>query len=123
MAVGVEAIATLNASTGAFSVSLIAEPYIVYRPFLTWLIAGGSDPQDWARGYAEWDWTINPYPNGGLIDELAPTALTTGSVLISLDDPPPGYRGWYLNAPGPGQPLGDPDDVASSGTGILEIVS
>ena len=123
LAADVEAIATLNPETGAFTCKLLAEPWTIYTPFLRWLINTDDDPERWAYGYAEWSWTFNPYPNGGPISELAPVDLTIYSVLVSLDPPPPGYRGWYLNAPGPGQPPGDPDDPASSGTGILEIVS
>ena len=57
------------------------------------------------------------------LDSLPGAPLAANAVLVSLDPPPSGYRGWYLNAPGPGEPLGDPDDPDSSGTGILEIVS
>lgn len=124
LAAKVEAFATLNYATGAFSCELVAEPWITYTPWLRWLINPGEpDPEDWAYGYAEWSWTVNPYPNGGMISDLAGVDLSIYSVLVSLSPPPPGYKGWYLNAPGPGQPLGDPDDPASSGTGILEIVS
>ncbi|WP_431863033.1 hypothetical protein [Microbacterium algeriense] len=60
---------------------------------------------------------------GGAIGELPDVPLSPDTVLVSLDPPPPGYKGWYLNAPGPGNPPGDPDDPATSGTGVLEIVS
>lgn len=59
----------------------------------------------------------------GPISELPGLPLSAATVLVSLDPPPPGYKGWYLNAPGPCLPPGDPDNPASSGTGILEIVS
>lgn len=59
----------------------------------------------------------------GSIADLPGAPLSANTVLVSLDPPPAGYKGWYLNAPGPGNPLGDPNDPASSGTGILEIVS
>lgn len=121
---GVEAKATLNSASGAFTVELVAEPWIRYRPVLRWLL-NPSEPNMamWAWGYAEWSWTFNPYPSGGTIGNLAGPNLTTYSVLVSLDPPPAGYKGWYLNAPGAGLPPGDPDDPESSGTGILEIVS
>ena len=121
---GVEAQAALSPLTGAFTVALVAEPWIRYRPVLRWLI-NPAEPnmEKWAWGYAEWNWTFNPYPGGGSISDLDGPDLSAHSVLVSLDPPPPGYRGWYLNAPGPGLPPGDPDDPASSGTGILEIVS
>lgn len=60
---------------------------------------------------------------GGPIGDLPDSPLAPDVVLVSLAPPPAGYRGWYLNAPGPGNPPGDPNDPASSGTGILEIVS
>lgn len=60
---------------------------------------------------------------GGAIGELPDVPLSPDTVLVSLAPPPPGYKGWYLNAPGPGNPPGDPNDPASSGTGVLEIVS
>lgn len=60
---------------------------------------------------------------GGALGDLPDAPLSPATVLVSLDPPPPGYKGWYLNAAGPGEPPGDPNDPASSGTGILEIVS
>ena len=60
---------------------------------------------------------------GGDIGGFPGVPMSPETVLVSLDPPPPGYRGWYLNAPGPGMDPGDPNDPASSGTGILEIVS
>lgn len=64
-------------------------------------------------------------PDGyyGPLAALPDAPLSAQTVLVSLNPPPPGYKGWYLNAPGPGLPPGDPDNPASSGTGILEIVS
>ena len=120
----VEAKSDLDLTTGAFTVQLVAEPWLRYVPELRWITNPSEPlPQNWAWRYAEWDWTINPYPSGGPIGELASKDLTTYSVLVSLNPPPPGYVGWYLNAPGPGMDPGDPDDPASSGTGILEMVS
>lgn len=121
---GVEAKATLNLNSGAFTVDLMAEPWLRYRPHLRWLLnPNESSPEKWSYGWATWDWTINPYPNGGPIGNLDGPNLDVYSVLVSLAPPPPGYKGWYLNAAGPGNPPGDPDDPLSSGTGILEIVS
>lgn len=60
---------------------------------------------------------------GGELGNLPEAPLSPSTVLVSLDPPPPGYKGWYLNAPGPAEDPGDPNDPASSGTGILEIVS
>ena len=123
LAIGVDAKATLNTANGVFSASLEAAPWITYTPWVRWLEnPEENDPEKWAFGYAEWNWSFNPYPNGGPIDELVGDVLSIYSVLVAMTVPP-GYKGWYLNAPGPGQPLGDPDDPDSSGTGILEIVS
>lgn len=61
--------------------------------------------------------------SGGELGDLPDAPLSPATVLVSLDPPPAGYVGWYLNAAGPGEPPGDPNDPASSGTGILEIVS
>lgn len=55
---------------------------------------------------------------GGRIGELPGVPLSPYFVLVSLDPPPPGYKGWYLNAG-----VGSPDNPAESGTGILEMVS
>lgn len=64
-------------------------------------------------------------PDGfvGSLTDLPGTPLAPNVVLVSLAPPPAGYTGWYMNAPGPGNDPGDPNDPASSGTGILEIVS
>lgn len=121
LVIGVDAQATLNRSNGIFSVELEVAPWITYTPWVSWLKNPG-DPSNLARGYAEWNWSFNPYPNGGPIGDLIDDVLSIYSVLVSLTLPP-GYTGWYLNAPGPDEPVGDPNDPASSGTGILEIVS
>lgn len=116
---GVEAKATLNLTTGAFTVQLIAEPWIRYRPVLRWLINPlEPNTEMWAWGYAEWDWTLNPFPDGGPIGELGGPDLTIFSVLVGLTYPP-GYRGWWLYSPAEGEemPLDD-DDI-----GDLRIVS
>ncbi len=60
---------------------------------------------------------------GGSLGDLPDAPLSPSTVLVSLDPPPAGYKGFYLNAAGPGEDPGDPNDPASSGTGILEIVS
>ena len=78
------------------------------------------------QGYSWWDfYGVKVFlPDGEwTVDTLPGAPLAAENVLVSLDPPPVGYRGWYLNAPGPGNPPGDPDDPESSGTGILEIVS
>lgn len=108
---GVEAQATLNGATGAFTVQLVAEPWIRYKPVLRWLL-NPNEPnmQMWAWGYAEWSWAFNPYPAGGSISDLGGPDLTAYSVFVSLDPPPAGYRGWWLYSPAQGQemPLDDP---------------
>lgn len=60
---------------------------------------------------------------GGAIGSMPDAPLSPNTVLVSLAPPPVGHKGWYLNAAGADQPPGNPDDPASSGTGILEIVS
>lgn len=60
---------------------------------------------------------------GGALGDMPDAPLSPSTVLVSLDPPPPGYKGFYLNAAGPGEDPGDPNNPASSGTGLLEIVS
>lgn len=116
---GVEAQATLDPVTGAFTVQLVAEPWIRYKPVLRWLL-NPDEPnmQMWAWGYAEWAWSFNPFPTGGDIGDLGGPDLTTYNVLVGLTYPP-GYRGWWLYSPAEGEemPLDDPN------IGDLRIVS
>jgi hypothetical protein len=99
-------------------VNLEAAHGVTYTPWLRWLLNPEEQkPEMWAWGYAEWKFTITPYPNGGPIGTLASVDLSIYSVLVSLTLPP-GYKGWWLHA-GPG----DPDDPETSGTGMLRIVS
>lgn len=108
---GVEAKATLSLVTGAFSVQLVAEPWIRYKPVLRWLVNPAEpNPEMWSWGYAEWNWTFNPFPSGGPIGDLGGPDLSIYSVFVSLNTPPPGYRGWWLYSPADGQtmPLDDP---------------
>lgn len=108
---GVEVKSTLNTATGAFTVKLVAEPWIRYRPVLRWLL-NPDEPnmQMWAWGYAEWSWTFNPFPNGGKISDLGGPDLSAYHVFVSLNTPPAGYKGWWLYSPAQGQtmPLDDP---------------
>lgn len=108
---GVEAKAALNLATGAFTVQLVSAPGIRYQPFLRWLInPTEQDPDLWAFKYADWQFWVTPYPIGGPIGNLTDVDLTAFNVLVSLDPPPPGYRGWWLYSPATGQvmPLDDP---------------
>lgn len=117
--VGVEAKANLNLATGAFTVDLMAEPWIRYRPVLRWLVNPlEPNPEMWSWGYAEWDWTFNPFPSGGPISDLDVPDLSIFSILVGLTYPP-GYKGWWLYSPAEGEemPLDDPD------IGDLKIVS
>lgn len=47
---------------------------------------------------------------GGPIGSLPGAPLSPQSVLVSLDPPPPGYKGWWLYSPAQGQemPIDDP---------------
>lgn len=108
---GVEAKANLNLVTGAFTVELVSAPGIKYTPFLRWLLnPHETNTELWAFGYAEWQFWITPYPVGGPIGDLTDVDLTAFNVLVSLDLPPAGYRGWWLYSPAQGQtmPLDDP---------------
>lgn len=108
---GVEAKATLDLVTGGFTVQLVAEPWLRYKPVLRWLINPSEvRPERWAFGYAEWDWSINPYPNGGPVGGLDGPDLSVYEVFVSLYAPPAGFRGWWLYSPAQGQamPLDDP---------------
>lgn len=118
---GVESRATLDPVSGAFMVAV--EGNLDYRMVMDWLVPGQEEeaPGGRARTFAEWP--VFNSASGGAIQDLPGAPISSATVLVQLAPPPPGYRGWYLNAPGPGEPVGDPDDPASSGTGILEIVS
>lgn len=109
-------------STGAFSVTLAATdgvtPEVWYAVSIEHLNAGGEFTHFDVLGYRLYVPEV-----GGNIGEMPGAPLRTDTVLVSLAPPPDGYIGWYLNAAGPGVDPGDPDDPASSGTGILEIVS
>ena len=118
---GVSSRATLNATTGAFSIDL--ESDLDYRMWMDWLLPGQQDERVEFQARDTAEWPVFNSASGGPIEELPGVPASVSSVLVQLAPPPPGYRGWYLNAPGPGEPVGDPDDPASSGTGILEIVS
>ena len=110
------------ASDGSSSVVLESTdgvvPKVWYTVSIEYLNSGGEYTSLDVLGYR----LYVPAP-GGAIGDLPDAPLSADTVLVSLSPPPAGYKGWYLNAPGPGNPPGDPDDPASSGTGILEIVS
>jgi hypothetical protein len=59
-------------------------------------------------------WEFTAVDGGGNVGDMTDFAAAPNSVLVSLDPPPPGYKGWYLN--------GSVDDP-NVGTGILEMVS
>lgn len=109
-------------SSGLFSVTLETTdgvvPEVWYTVGIEHLNPGGEYTHFDLLGYR-----LFVPASGGPIGDLPGAPLSPSTVLVSLAPPPPGYRGWYLNAPGPGQDPGDPNDPASSGTGILEIVS
>ena len=107
---------------GAFSVTLAATdgvtPEVWYEVSIEHLNSGGAYTHFDVLGYRLYLPEV-----GGAIGDMPGAPLRVDTVLVSLAPPPAGYRGWYLNAPGPGVDPGDPDDPASSGTGVLEIVS
>lgn len=82
-----------------------------------------DDPDVPPTGWARVDGILRVPPEGGRVGDLIDLNNSPLGVLVQLAPPPAGYKGWYLNAPGPGEPVGDPDNPASSGTGILEMVS
>ncbi|MCC2030606.1 hypothetical protein [Microbacterium allomyrinae] len=108
--------AALDAGTGAFTVWLDNSPGVFYTPVMDWLI-NPDDPD--GRSFEEWrSLVLFPGPIGGPISQLLATDLTMYTVLVSIADPPVGYRGWWLHS-GPG----DPDNEAVSGTGELRRVT
>lgn len=83
----VEAKATLNSATGAFTVDLESEPNIFYRPVMTWFRDTTSpDPEMWSRGRLEWPFLVAP-GDGGRIDELI-NEFPPGAIIAALAPPP-----------------------------------
>lgn len=109
--------AFVHPDTGAFNVELDNTPGIFYIAEVRYL-TDPSDPE--LQGYDEWThMPLFPGPVGGNISDLAPAGdMSIYTVLVSLNDPPAGYRGWWLHA-GPG----DPDNLAETGTGELRMVT
>src|SRR5690606_33558062 len=105
--------ATLDQPTGVWTVPLESTDGIVPAgAFYTVSIDQGMhhfDVLELRIYLPEGTWTLGTLPG-------AP--LQPNYVLVSLSPPPVGYRGWYLNSG-----IGDPNNPAESGTGILEIVS
>lgn len=107
--------ATLSDPTGYFTVYLDNTPGVFYTPVLQYLNDGTApDPS----GFEEWiNVRVFPGPVGGPITSLIAADLTIYTVLVSVDDPPVGYTGWWLHAG-----VGDPDDEEETGTGELRRV-
>ncbi|MDQ1206220.1 hypothetical protein [Microbacterium sp. SORGH_AS_0862] len=117
---GVEVFATIDMSSGASAAQLVAAPGLRYRPVLRWLDNPlEQNPKRWSFGEAEWDFTFDPWPNGGRLEDLVGADDVNAPWIIGLTPPPKAYRGFYLNAAGAGFYPGDPDDPESSGTGEL----
>ncbi|MGI6878843.1 hypothetical protein [Microbacterium sp. gxy059] len=116
---GVEAQATLNAATGAFTVRLEAHPGVTYRMVARWLTNPEErSPERWGFQYTEWPIEIDPYPIGGSLDDLvAQNATHPLMVLVQLDDPPLDYTGLWLDAA-----PGDETEPTRSGSGMLRMV-
>lgn len=106
--------AKLNDTTGRFTVELDNSPGVFYTPHLEYRM-DPDDPE--SKNFDEWNLKIFPGPTGGDIRDLSPSDLTIWTVLVSVDDPPAGYIGWWLHS-GPG----DPDDEEVSGSGQLRRV-
>ena len=115
-------IIAIPAADGSFTVDLQPTdgivPEVWYEVSIEHLNASGKFTHYDVLGYK----LFVPFV-GGDIGDMPDAPLSPQTVLVSLAPPPAGYVGWYLNAPGPGEDPGDPNDPASSGTGILEIVS
>lgn len=117
---GVEVQATIDMSTGAAVAQVVASPGLRYRPLLRWLTNPlEPKPERWAWGEAEWGFTVDPWPNGGRLEDLVGADDLGAPWIVSLTPPPAAYRGLYLNAAGEGYWPGVPDDPESSGTGDL----
>lgn len=88
--VGVESQATLNPTTGAFTVKL--ESGLDYRMVMDWLLPGQETepPERRARTYAEWP----PFNSGsgGTIGSLFPPRAT-GTIVAELGPPPGSAEG------------------------------
>lgn len=83
--VAVEAQATLNNSTGAFSVELVSEPGVYYQPVMRWLVNETHPTEQWAYEYAEWPFLFTPGeggPIGDLINNFPP-----GVIIAALGPP------------------------------------
>lgn len=115
---GVEARASLNASTGAFTVRLEAHPGLRYDMYARWLVDPAERlPERWVFRSARWDVGVDPYPIGGSMRDLvAQNAGHALMVLVQLDEPPAGYTGLWLHAA-----PGEDSDPASSGSGMLRM--
>jgi len=82
---GVSSRATLNTTTGAFSIEL--ESDLDYRMWMDWLIPGQEDErvEYQARNHAEWP--LFNSAGGGPIGTLIP-AKPTGTIVAELGPPP-----------------------------------
>lgn len=96
-------------AAGAFSVTLEATdgvvPEVWYQVGIEHLQTGGEYTHYDVLGYR-----LYVPDAGGQIGSLPGVPLSPQNVLVSLDPPPPGYRGWWLYSPAQGQtmPLDDP---------------
>lgn len=88
--IGVESQATLNPTTGAFSVEV--ESDLDYQMVMDWLIPGQETepPEQRSRDHAEWP--IFNSAGGGDIGSLFPP-IPAGTIFAVLGPPPEGTRG------------------------------
>lgn len=106
------------ASSGAFSVLLEptdgVTPKVWYTVSIEYLNDGGQYTSLDILGYR----LFVPAP-GGAIGDLPGAPLSSDTVLVGLNPPPPGYRGWWLYSPAEGEEM--PAD--ETGIGDLRMVA
>lgn len=106
------------ASSGAFAVLLEptdgVTPEVWYTVSIEYLNEGGQYTSLDILGYR----LFVPAP-GGAIGDLPGAPLSSDTVLVGLNPPPPGYRGWWLYSPAEGEEM--PAD--ETGIGDLRMVA
>lgn len=85
---GVESKATLNTSTGAFTVEVFSAPGLMYLPYITWVVNPVDAEEKWSRRRAYWEPLLPG--SGGAIGALMPLAKFNG-VVTGFGPPGPEY--------------------------------